>query len=105
VAHYLLSGEALRDLLDLEDFLTNRESRERALSVIGRLHRAMTSIADYPGIGRKRRDLAGSPMCFPVQSWLVFYRPTSDRTGVEIVRIIDARRDIEAILARKKQEE
>ncbi|HUO93245.1 MAG TPA: type II toxin-antitoxin system RelE/ParE family toxin [Rhizomicrobium sp.] len=102
MAQYLLSDEALRDLVDLEDFLTNRESRERAISVIARLHRAMTSIAGYPGIGRKRLDLSGSPMCFPVQSWLVFYRPTPDRTGVEIIRVIDARRDIETILARRR---
>jgi plasmid stabilization system protein ParE len=101
MAQYVLSSEALRDLLDLEDFLTMRESPDRAIAIIARLHRAMTSIADYPGIGRKRRDLAGMPMCFPVQSWLIFYRPTRDRTGVEIIRIIDARRDIATILARK----
>lgn len=101
MAGYVLSRAALRDLLDLEDFLTNREGRARALSILARLHRAMTSLADYPGMGRKRADLLGSPLCFPMQSWLIFYRPTPERTGIEIVRVIDARRDIETLLAKK----
>ncbi len=102
MAQYVLSREALRDLLDLEAFLTEREGQSRALSILARLHRAMTSIADYPGIGRKRADLRGSPLCFPVQSWLIFYRPTADRTGVEVIRVIDARRDISQLLPRKR---
>jgi len=68
MAQYVLSPEALRDLSGLEKFLTERESRDRALSVLVRLHRAMTSLADYPGIGRKRGDLSGAPLCFPVSS-------------------------------------
>ncbi len=83
MAEYVLSPKALHDLLNLEKFLTEGESRERALSVIARLHRAMTSLAAYPGIGRKRRDPSGTPLCFPVSSWLIFYRATSDRTGIE----------------------
>jgi len=98
MAQYVLSPEALRDLLGLERFLTSRESHERALSVLARLHRAMTSLADYPGIGRKRGDLSGSPLCFPVSSWLIFYRVTPDRMGVEIIRVLDSRRDITSIL-------
>ncbi len=60
----------------------------------------MTSLANYPGIGRKRPDLLGSPQCFPVQSWIIFYRPMADRMGIEIVRISDGRRDIQTILGR-----
>jgi plasmid stabilization system protein ParE len=101
MAGYVLSRAALRDLVDLEDFLTNREGRGRALTILARLHRAMTSLADYPGMGRRRADLRGSPLCFPMQSWLIFYRPTPERTGIGIVRVIGARRDIETLLTKK----
>jgi plasmid stabilization system protein ParE len=44
---YVLSAEAVRDLFDLQSFLTEREGEERALTIIARLHRAMTSLSDY----------------------------------------------------------
>ncbi len=100
MADYILSGEALRDLTELETFLTERESRARALAVLARIHRAMSSIAASPGIGRRRHELVGAPQSFAVQSWIIFYRATADRRGVEIIRVIDGRRDIEAILGR-----
>lgn len=48
----------------------------------------MTSLACYPGIGGKRRELAQNPLCFPVSSWLIFYRAIPNRTGIEITRVI-----------------
>lgn len=101
MAQYVLSPEALRDIAEIQDFLTEREGPERALSVIARLHRAMTSIAEYPGIGRKRYELVGHSLCFPVSSWLIFYRANPDRTGVEITRVIDMRRNINSVLRSK----
>jgi plasmid stabilization system protein ParE len=100
MAEYILSGEAVRDLSELENFLTDREGRNRALAVLARLHRAMSSIAASPGIGRRRHELVGAPQSFAVQSWIIFYRATADRMGVEIIRVIDGRRDIEALLGR-----
>ena len=98
MAQYVLSPEALRDLSELQFFLTERESVERSLTVLARLHRAMSSLAEYPGIGRRRDELVGSPLCFPVSSWLIFYTVRPDRTGIEIVRVLDMRRDINALL-------
>jgi plasmid stabilization system protein ParE len=100
MADYILSDEALRDLSDLDTFLTAREGSDRALAVIARLHRTMSSIAASPGIGRRRHELAGTPQSFAVQSWIIFYRASADRTTVEIIRVIDGRRDIETILGR-----
>jgi plasmid stabilization system protein ParE len=87
---YVLSPEAITDLLDLETFLTEREGRERALTVIARLHRAMTSLSDYPGIGRRRKEFGGGPQSYAVQSWIIFYRPNADRTAVEISALLTA---------------
>ena len=100
---YVLSEEAIRDLAQLQLFLSEREGSDRALAIIARLHRAMTSLSDYPGMGRRRKDLKGSPLVFPVQSWIIFYRANRDRTGIEIVRVIDGRRDIQHLLGWRKK--
>src|SRR5882672_6463201 len=100
-SRYVLSAEAILDLSELQTFLTEREGMERALTIIARLNRSMAALSEYPGIGPQRRGLTGSPHCYPVQSWMIFYRLTTDRTGIEIVRIIDGRRDIQAILGRR----
>ena len=100
---YILSAEAVRDLLELRVFLTEREGEERALTIIARLHRIMTALSEYPGIGRQRGDLEGSPFSHPVQSWMIFYRPTTDRTAIEIVRVVDGRHDIQAMLGRRAE--
>ena len=100
---YILSPEAISDLLDIEAFLTEREGRDRALTVIARLHRAMTSLSDYPGIGRRRREFRGEPQSYAVQSWIIFYRPNAGRTAVEIIRVIDGRRDLSAIFGARRR--
>jgi toxin ParE1/3/4 len=103
MAEYTLSPQAIRDLAELEDFLSEREGEDRALAVIARQHRAMASLTQYPGMGRRRRDLLGAPLAFPVRSWMIFYRPTPDRTGIEIIRVIDGHRDIQLILGWSKR--
>ena len=100
---YVLSAEAVRDLFELQAFLSEREGEERALTIIARLHRMMTALSEYPGMGRQRGNLQSSPYSHPVQSWMIFYRPTTDRTAIEIVRIIDGRRDLEALLGRSPE--
>ncbi|WP_242056332.1 MULTISPECIES: type II toxin-antitoxin system RelE/ParE family toxin [unclassified Nostoc] len=46
-------------------------------------------------MGRQRSDLAASLRCFPVESYLIFYR--SIEQGIEIVRILHGAQDMERI--------
>ncbi len=53
-------------------------------------------LATQPYMGRERTELAPALRSFPIGSYVIFYRPIPD--GVEIARILNASRDIEALL-------
>ena len=45
--------------------------------------------------------LKGEPRVFGVRPWLIVYQPLSDGDGVHVIRILDNRRDIAALLGKK----
>lgn len=49
-------------------------------------------LADWPGAGPKRDDLASGLRSFPHGNYLIFYRATD--VGVIVVRVIDGRRHL-----------
>ena len=56
-----------------------------------------------PGMGHFRSDLAAEPLRFwRVRSYLIIYR--SEKRPIEIVRILHAARDVQAILGEKPAE-
>jgi toxin ParE1/3/4 len=74
-----------------------RDSEERALAVLGRLHAAARKLADMPGLGHRRADVTDkSALFWSVHSWLIVYR--ADRKPLEILRVIHGSRDLVRIL-------
>jgi len=61
---------------------------------IERIGGVFEMLVQSPMAGRERPDLRRGLRCFPVGSYLVFYFPLSD--GVEVVRIMSGRQDIDA---------
>lgn len=51
----------------------------------------MGTLAEMPGMGRPRDDLAPSVRAFPLGSYLIIYREISD--GIEVARVLSARQD------------
>lgn len=62
--------------------------------MLDRIERAFDMLAQNPLAGRARSDLASKLRSFPVGSYIVFYIPAVD--GVEIVRVMSGRQDIDA---------
>lgn len=59
---------------------------------------ALRRLSENPSLGHRREDLTTSGVLFyPVWSWLVIYTP--DTKPLEIVRVLHAARDVEAIFA------
>ena len=54
-------------------------------------------LADQPGLGPERPDIAFGLRYFPVRRYLILYREISD--GVEIVRVLHGARDVPTLLA------
>ena len=61
---------------------------------IDRIGEVFEMLVQNPLAGRERPELQMGLRSFPVGSFLVFYVPLSD--GVEIVRIMSGRQDIDA---------
>ena len=49
-------------------------------------------LAEHPGIGTERSELADGIRSFPVGSYLLFYR--SIKNGIELVRVMHGSRDL-----------
>ncbi len=52
-------------------------------------------IAEFPGLGESRDELAQDLWSFPVGSYLIFYLPLED--GADIVRVLHSSRDIKTL--------
>ena len=78
---------------DLIDILA--DVGQRSLTAADRLadqiDRQCERLARFPGMGRKRDDLAPGLRSFPVGKYVIFYREITD--GIEVVRVVYGGRD------------
>lgn len=94
---FILSPQARLDLIELWTFIAE-EDVDAADRLLERIHEAILKIAEMPGIGHLREDLADEPLRFwPVNRYLIIYR--SKIEPLEIIRILSSRRDIRALLS------
>jgi plasmid stabilization system protein ParE len=101
--HVFYSRQGRNDLLEIENFIAARDGELRAEAVVSRIQRTLDRLAFMPNAGRVRSDLLGSPHTFLVQSWRIFYRPRTKLDGILVIRILDTRRDIDAILRKRSR--
>jgi toxin ParE1/3/4 len=62
--------------------------------LIGRLGEAFEMLTTNPLAGRERVDLRSGLRSFAVRNFVIFYYPQLD--GIEVVRVIHGRQDIDA---------
>jgi plasmid stabilization system protein ParE len=95
---FVLSPAAQNDLHDIWDFIA-RDSVSAADRVFDEIIEMMNTLADMPGMGHRRDDLADETLrALSVRSYLIVYRP--DAVPLEVVRIVSGYRDIEALFRR-----
>lgn len=75
---------------------------EAADRLLDRLNGVIRAISLQPHLGKSIEELAPNLRFFPVGSYLIFYRPSSD--GIEIVRLLHSARDITAEFFRAGEE-
>lgn len=85
---------ALADLAEIWDYIAD-DSEERADAFIDLLDRKIHALARQPSIGRAREELAEGLRSFPVDRYIIFYRPTPK--GIEIIRVLHGARDLEPL--------
>jgi toxin ParE1/3/4 len=89
-----LTAQAEADLLDVWLYLA-KSGEARADVFVEKVLRQCRQLAQFPGMGRDRSNLAANLRSFPVKKYVIFYRPMNDTA--EIVRILFGGMDIHAI--------
>ena len=82
---------ASHDLRDIHDFIA-RDNVEAALRFVQRLEQRCKDIANMPGIGRRRDELASGLRNIVEGEYLIFYRVSGD--DVIIQRVIQGSRNL-----------
>jgi antitoxin ParD1/3/4/toxin ParE1/3/4 len=96
MSQYVLTHEAERDLCAIEAYVS-QQSPDATGRVLTELREAMLRLANMPGIGHLRQDLADEPLRFwTVYSYLIVYRPETE--PLQIIRVLHGARDVRAIL-------
>ena len=93
---YVLSQEATGDLREIHDYIA-AEDPAAARRVLEDLRTAMHRLAEHPGLGHLREDLADEALrVWTAHSFLVIYRP--DARPLQVVRVLSGYRDIAALV-------
>jgi toxin ParE1/3/4 len=87
------SPQAEADVTAIWQFVAEDNIRA-ADALLDRIEAAFDMLAEMPRVGRAREDLAPKLRSFPVGNYLIFYVPVPE--GIEVVRVMHARRDIDA---------
>jgi toxin ParE1/3/4 len=93
----IFSPAARQDLFDILEHIA-RDKPGAATRFVERLQQECSFLAQNPDVGTLRKDLQLTLRNWTVEKYVIFFRPSHD--GVEIVRVVHAARDIEAILWR-----
>jgi plasmid stabilization system protein ParE len=95
VARFVLSAPARSDLREIHDYIAT-DDPAAARRVLGDLRDAMHRLAELPGLGHVRDDLADETLrVWTVHSYLVIYRP--ETRPLQVVRVLSGYRDIAAL--------
>ncbi|TAL00087.1 MAG: type II toxin-antitoxin system RelE/ParE family toxin [Rhodospirillaceae bacterium] len=98
--YFVLSPRAVADLRAIEEYVTVESGAARAAAIHERIYHSLNMLAYWPNSGRLRRELEGQPRGFAVAPWYVFYEPLATLDGIHVLRVVDGRRDIQAISIR-----
>ena len=94
LATILPSAES--DLADIWDYIA-QNSPDNADRFIDRIFQTcQENLASNPHMGRPREELSPGLRSLILGDYIIFYRPID--SGVEVVRVLHGRRDIEGIL-------
>jgi len=87
---YHLSSEAIEDLRAIWDEANERDTPKKAELQLRELVLEIGRLALSPGFGAVRRELLGTPHCFP-NRYALYFHPTLAPVGIAVVRVLDGR--------------
>ncbi len=94
MSEFRLAGEARLDLEEIWLYIA-RDNPEAADRLNRNIIQKFPFLAANPEVGRNRPELAPRLRSFPVNNYIIFFRPMEN--GIEIVRVLHGARDIPAL--------
>jgi toxin ParE1/3/4 len=95
VNEYELSARARLDLLEIWEHIADRDV-DAADRVLADLRGAMVKLAEFPGLGHRRADVADARYLFwRVHSFIIVYLP--ETRPLAISRVVHGRRDFRTL--------
>ncbi|NEO88205.1 MAG: type II toxin-antitoxin system RelE/ParE family toxin [Spirulina sp. SIO3F2] len=86
---------ASQDVEAILDRLADLSTVDRSETFLQKLNQVCGKLLAFPGMGRKRYELLPDLRSFPVENYLIFYRPLAE--GIEILRVVSGYRDLEQL--------
>jgi plasmid stabilization system protein ParE len=99
----VVSEEAEADLDSIAAYVAEHDGRLRAIAIADRIRKAMDSLAFMPGMGGRRYYLKRNQRVFSVSPWTIFHEELPERVGINVVRVIDGRRNLPAMFGKKRR--
>jgi toxin ParE1/3/4 len=98
MSDFLIAPAARIELDEIWDYYARElQNPDAADRIRDEIFDAFHKLAQMPGMGHCRRDLAAEPLRFwPVRSYLIIYRGA--KRPIEVVRVLHGARDVQAIL-------
>ncbi|WP_373527963.1 type II toxin-antitoxin system RelE/ParE family toxin [Nostoc sp.] len=96
MSRYVLTIPAKEDLKEINRYV-NRFNPGTAQRLNEKIRRQCKLLADFPNMGQSYDNFASGLRSFPVEDYLIFYRPIDG--GVAIVRVISGYRDLETVFS------
>lgn len=91
------SRDATDDLAQIWNYLVQETSVGRADDQVRKIETACRKLSEFPLAGRARDKIIPGLRTVVATPYVIFYRKS--KAAVEIIRVLDGRRDIDAILA------
>ena len=91
---YRITDQAEDDLFGIALHIA-QDDAAAAERFIDRIHQKCQMLAEQPGMGPKREELASGLRSLRMGNYLIFYRTVSD--GVEVVRVLSGYRDLDTL--------
>jgi toxin ParE1/3/4 len=89
------TARAEEDLIDIWLYIAHDDVRA-ADRLLDDIEEKFLLLADQPGLGPARPDIAPELRYLPVKRYLILYREITG--GIEIVRVVHGARDVPALL-------
>ena len=88
---------ASRDIEGILDYAAAEGDFDAAEQLLNRINQKCDRLLNFPGMGRRRDELALGLRSFPIDRFLIFYIELEN--GIEVARVISGYQDIESLFA------